>query len=75
MLRLFINGIVLGSAAVTTFYSSGVNPPIQIGNNGFSGSSTWNMQNFRGNIDELRVSKGVARYTANFTPPTAEFIS
>ena len=28
---------------------------------------------FNGQIDELRVSKGFARYTANFTAPTAEF--
>ena len=28
---------------------------------------------FRGNIDEFRVSKGMARYTVNFTPQTSPF--
>jgi hypothetical protein len=28
---------------------------------------------FNGHLDEIRITKGIARYTANFTPPTAPF--
>lgn len=36
-------------------------------------STATGTQNINGWMDEFRLSKGVARWTANFTPPTAEY--
>lgn len=68
--KLFLNGVQQGSTySDSNNYLLGTNRPI-IGGNGFvpGGASGVN-----GYIDDLRVTKGVARYTSNFTPPTAAF--
>ena len=44
---------------------------MQIGRYTYSDNSTTN--EMEGYIDELRVSKGVARWTADFTPPTSAY--
>lgn len=37
------------------------------------GSSHVAAQGYIGHLDEIRITKGVARYTSNFTPPAAPF--
>ena len=39
------------------------------------GSRNISTQNLDGCLDEVRISKGVARWTSNFTPPTTAYTS
>jgi hypothetical protein len=64
-LRFFINGTQTPTTySVATNYGSSV--PIIVGSNNYG-------ESLNGYIDDLRITNGVARYTANFTPPTAAF--
>lgn len=59
-LRLFVDGSVVASTTYTTSIPCTVS--VRVGGTG---------NNFYGYIDDLRVTKGVARYTTTFTPPTS----
>jgi hypothetical protein len=61
---LYVNGTSVGSGT-TTGNCSGTY--LAIG--GYYDTSYL----YQGYLDELRITKGVARYTANFTPQTSEF--
>jgi collagen type VII alpha len=63
--RIFANGSLISSGTVTRNCPQG---PGVIGD-----YPTLTGNGLTGYIDELRVTKGVARYTANFTPPNAPF--
>ena len=70
VLTIYINGVSMGGRANTQNYASST---LYVGgtDTNISAVSSWLI----GHIDELRVTNGVARYTANFTPPTAAFPS
>jgi hypothetical protein len=63
----YINGNSAGSGTNNTNITF-TSQPTYIG---YGGESYFTP--FNGYIDELRVTKGVARYTSNFTPQTSEF--
>lgn len=75
VLQLYVNGVggavpytIVDPTVPAITFDSGTN--ITLGYDSFSGiQDTY----FDGYIDEVRVTKGLARYTANFTAPTAAF--
>lgn len=67
-LKLFVDGVEVDSAVDST--DMGVAKPVIIGAK-WSGLAEY----LDGNVDELRISKGVARYTSAFTAPLSEFVS
>jgi hypothetical protein len=63
--KAFVNGVQVNSVADSTTY---VTPTVVYTIGGRDGGSNY----FPGYIDDFRVTKGYARYTSAFTPPTAQ---
>jgi hypothetical protein len=65
---LFVDGVIQGTATLIKNLAATTNS-LLIG--GVQDSSS--DRRFDGYIDDLRMTRGYARYSGNFTPPTAEF--
>jgi hypothetical protein len=64
-LRIFVDGVLAINTTIVGALNNG-------GINNVGGRSVFPFS-MNGYIDDFRVTKGIARYTANFTPPTAPF--
>ena len=62
--RAFVNGVLMGSGTSNAAFS--------LSEIGRFGQTPFGYE-MNGYIDDIRITKGLARYTANFTPPAAAF--
>jgi len=65
----WVNGVQQGATQSISGTLYNGTAPLEIGANILGSSNTV----LNGYLDELRITKGVARYTSNFTPPSAPF--
>jgi hypothetical protein len=65
--RIYAGGTVLVTTTVAAAFYSTTGTNLYIGDDGSVGRA------FAGQIDDLRITKGVARYAGAFTPPIAPF--
>jgi hypothetical protein len=67
-LRAFVNGTQIGTTATNSNTYNGGNTHVVIGSSDFGSNRLLNAY-----IDDYRITKGYARYTANFTAPLSAF--
>lgn len=71
VVRVFMGGALSSSLNYSGSYDRVNNDALEVGRVQFGGGG--NSTFFTGYIDDIRITKGVARYTAAFTPPQATF--
>ena len=64
--KLFLNGVQQGSTYADT--NNYLARPVKFGARAYD-----NVNGFQGYIDEIRISKGIGRYSTTFTPTTTQF--
>jgi hypothetical protein len=66
--RLFLNGNVDGTNTSSSAPTTNAADVLYVGRSSYDSSRI-----VTGYLDDVRITRGLARYTANFTPPTAAF--
>jgi hypothetical protein len=68
--KMFINGTQIGSTVIDTNPIPSFSGPLTIGR---YVNATGGISYMGGNMDEFRISKGIARYTTTYVPQTTQF--
>jgi hypothetical protein len=68
--RLFVNGVQEATGTYAGTLNLAMGGSIRVGWSTWDGAAGY----FKGYIDDLRITNGIPRYTANFTPPAAAFL-
>jgi hypothetical protein len=66
LFTVWVNGVSAGTLTNSGTFDNNSNAPTRLGR-----SQSASEDDYSGHIDEFRFTKGVARYTSAFTPPTA----
>jgi len=69
-ITMYKNGVASGSQTIGTASVNNPSSPLIIGMDDY-----WDGHNYTGLIDEVRISKGIARWTSSFTPSTSAYTS
>jgi hypothetical protein len=72
-LRVYLNGVQVASVGSASFAFSSANPTYTLAVARYQGATPGGY--FSGYLDDLRITNGVARYTAAFTAPTEQLPS
>jgi hypothetical protein len=63
---IYVNGVAANTVSVTGTLNNPAGSVLHIG-------QVQGLFDYDGQLDDIRITKGIARYTANFSPPTAPF--
>jgi hypothetical protein len=67
---VFVDGTLLSTSAISGTFFNNTTAPYRLGCIRGDGVDVYQLTGY---MDEVRFTKGIARYTGNFTPPTAAF--
>ena len=68
-IKLYLNGMSISSNTMSYAFAPSSGAVMAVGTDAYANGST----NYQGFLDEIRISKGVARWTSNFTPPVQPY--